>query len=61
MCMPTVWIKSNSGEEQIFAEAATLKIDDNNIVLSTIFGEEKKINAVIEKIDFVNSKVFLKR
>ncbi|MBN2547356.1 MAG: CooT family nickel-binding protein [Spirochaetes bacterium] len=61
MCMPSVWIKNNSGEEQIFAETATLRFDDNKIVLSTIFGDEKMIKAEIDKIDFVNSKIFLKQ
>ncbi|MFH0975150.1 MAG: CooT family nickel-binding protein [Spirochaetota bacterium] len=59
MCMPTVWIKNNSKEEQIFANTATLRIDDNNIVLSSLFEEEKVIKAVIEKIDFINSRVIL--
>ena len=61
MCMPTVWIKDKSGEEQIFAETATLRIDDKNIVLSSLFGEEKVIKAVIEKIDFINARVLVKR
>jgi predicted RNA-binding protein len=59
--MPTVWIKDQSAEEQVFKETAMLKINDDNIVLSSIFGEEKVIKAVIDKIDFINSRVFLKR
>lgn len=61
MCMPTVWIKDNAGEEQIFSETAILKVEDDSVVLSTLFGEQKVVRAVIEKIDFMNSRVILKK
>ncbi len=61
MCMPTVWIKDNAGEEQIFAETAILRVEENTVVLSTLFGEQKVVRAVIEKIDFMNSRVILRR
>ncbi len=61
MCMPTVWINDNSGEEKIFADTALLKIEDDTIVLSTLFGERKVVKAVIDKIDFMNNRVILKR
>ncbi|MBP7736901.1 MAG: CooT family nickel-binding protein [Spirochaetes bacterium] len=59
--MPTVWIKDNAGEEQIFAETAILRVEENTVVLSTLFGEQKVVRAVIEKIDFMNSRVILRR
>ncbi|HPV41123.1 MAG TPA: CooT family nickel-binding protein [Spirochaetota bacterium] len=59
--MPTVWIKDNAGEEQIFADTAILRVEDGTVVLSTLFGEQKVVRAVIEKIDFMNSRVILKK
>jgi predicted RNA-binding protein len=59
--MPTVCIKDNAGEEQIFADTAILRVEDGTVVLSTLFGEQKVVRAVIEKIDFMNSRVILKK
>ncbi len=61
MCMPTVWIKDKAGEEQIFAETALLRVEEDTVVLSTLFGEQKVVRAVIDRIDFMNSRVILKR
>jgi predicted RNA-binding protein len=60
MCMPSVWIVHDKEEEQIFEEIAFLRMEGSNILLSTMFGEEQSIEATIDSIDFVNSKVFLK-
>lgn len=60
MCMPTVWINGNSGEEKIFTDTASLKIENDTIVLSALFGESKVVKAVIEQIDFMNNRVILK-
>ncbi len=60
MCMPTVWMKDKAGEEQIFAETAILRVEEDTVVLSTLFGEQKVVRAVIEKIDFMNSRVILR-
>lgn len=61
MCMPSVWIKDDAGEEQIFADTAILRVEDGTVVLSTLFGERKVVRAVIEKIDFMNARVVLTR
>jgi len=60
MCMPSVWIVDDKEEEQIFEEIAFLRMEGKNILLSTMFGEEQSIEATIDSIDFVNSRVFLK-
>ncbi len=61
MCMANAYIEEDGQEMEFFKEAATLKINGDNLVLETLFGEEKTIRAEIEEIDFVNSKILLKK
>ena len=61
MCMASVWIKDSEGEKQIFEEIAFLSKNGKNILLSTMLGEETSIEATIDKIDFINSRVLLRK
>jgi len=57
--MANVRIKKDSGEKNLLEEVAVIKVNGKNLVLSTLFGEEKSVKAKIKEIDFVNSKVLL--
>jgi len=59
MCMASVWIKKDSGEKNLLEEVAIIRVSGENLVLSTLFGEEESVKAKIKEIDFVNSKVLL--
>ena len=59
MCMANVWVKKGTKEENLLEEVAFIKIKGEKLVLSTLLGEEKLVEAKIEKIDFMNSKVLL--
>ena len=59
MCMATVWFKKEKEAEEILNEVAEIKIEGKNVVLSSLFGKKKTIEARIEEIDFLNSKVWL--
>ena len=60
MCMASVWIKKDTGEENLLEEVAIIKSRGNELILSTLLGEQKSIQAKIDEIDFMNSKVLLK-
>jgi len=60
MCMASVWIKKDSGEKNLLADVAVIKSRGEKLILSTLLGEEKSVEAKIEEIDFMNSKVLLK-
>ena len=60
MCMASIWIRKDTGEENLLEEVAVIKSRGNELILSTLFGEQKSIQAKIEEIDFMNSKVLLK-
>jgi len=60
MCMASVWIRKDTGEENVLADVAVIKSRGEKLILSTLLGEEKSVEAKIEEIDFMNSKVLLK-
>ncbi len=60
MCMASVWIRKDTGEEKLLEEVAVIRSRGGKLILSTLLGEEKSVKAKIEEIDFMNSKVLLK-
>lgn len=60
MCMASVWIRKDTGEENLLEDVAVIKSRGEKLILSTLLGEEKSVEAKIEEIDFMNSKVLLK-
>ena len=60
MCMVSVWIKKDTGEKSLLEEVAFIRFKEGKLILSTLLGEEKSVEAKIEEIDFMNSKVLLK-
>ena len=60
MCMASVWIRKEKGEENLLEDVAVIKSRGEKLILSTLLGEEKSVEAKIEEIDFMNSKVLLK-
>ena len=60
MCMASIWIKKDGGEENLLKEVASIRFKEGKLILSTLLGEEKSVEAKIEEIDFMNSKVLLK-
>ena len=59
MCMASVWIRKDTGEENLLKEVAVIKSRGEKLILSTLLGEERSVEAKIEEIDFMNSKVLL--
>ena len=59
MCMASVWIRKDTGEENLLKEVAVIKSRGEKLILSTLMGEERSVEAKIEEIDFMNSKVLL--
>lgn len=59
MCVSKVYIIENGKEMLIMEEIENIEINGDEIIFTDLFGEKKKIEAKIKKIDFENHKVFL--
>jgi len=60
MCLAKAYLEKNSDERELVLESVSLvQIRGDILHLSTIFGEEKEISAVLREIDFENSRIIL--
>jgi len=59
MCLSRVYVENNGGRELLMEEVASLRFEGEKLLLKTLFGEEKKIEANIEQIDFMTHSIFL--
>jgi predicted RNA-binding protein len=61
MCLAKAYLQEKGEKELLLQEVALIEIEDKRLRLSTIFGEQKEIEADIKQIDFQNSNVILER
>jgi predicted RNA-binding protein len=61
MCLGKAYIEADDKRELVMDSIATIEIADNKLKLSTIFGDQKELEARIKEIDFEGSKIILTR
>ena len=59
MCLAKTYIGGNNGKELLMEEVASLKVEDGKLLLTTLFGEQREIEASISEIDFMSSSIVL--
>ena len=59
MCLSKAYVDRNGKRELLMEEIASVKIEDEKLLLSTLFGEQKEIGANIREIDFLTHSIFL--
>jgi predicted RNA-binding protein len=61
MCLAKVYLKDKGEKELILESVAFVEIGEKQLQLSTIFGEQKEVQATIKEIDFQNASILLER
>lgn len=61
MCLAKAYLQEKGKRELLLQEVALIEIENKRLLLSTIFGEQREIEADIKQIDFQNSNVILER
>ncbi len=61
MCLAKAYLQEKGEKELLLQEVAFIEIENKRLRLSTIFGEQKEIEADIKQIDFQNSNIILER
>jgi predicted RNA-binding protein len=59
MCLAKAYIGVNNDKELLMEEIASLKAKDGKLLVTTLFGEQKEIEARIREIDFMASNIIL--
>ena len=59
MCLSKVYIDDNGKKKLLAEEVASVEVKGNQVLLKNLFGEEKKVEASIKKIDFLTHDIVL--
>ena len=59
MCLAKVYLKDGGKDELLLESVASAEIRNAKLLLRTIFGQEKEIEADIREIDLANSNIIL--
>ncbi|MFC2066114.1 CooT family nickel-binding protein [Chloroflexota bacterium] len=57
--MSKAYIDRNGKRELLLEEVASVEISEGNLVMRTLFGERKEIEANLREINFVNNSIEL--
>ncbi len=61
MCLSKAYVDRDGKRELLLDEIAFIKIEDERLLLRTLFGEQKEIGANIKEIDFLTNSIFLEK
>ena len=59
MCLSKAYVDRNGKRELLMEEIASIKVKDEKLLVKTLFGEQKEIDADIGEIDFLTHSIFL--
>jgi predicted RNA-binding protein len=59
MCLGKAYLEADNKRELVMDSIATIEIADTKLKLSTIFGDQKELEARIKEIDFEGSRIIL--
>ena len=59
MCLSKAYFKRKGDTELLLEEIASVEVEDDRLLLKTLFGEQKEVLASIKHIDFMTHNIFL--
>ena len=59
MCLAKAYVGSNGEKELLMTEIASLKAEGGKLLVTTLFGEQRELEADIKEIDFMTSSIVL--
>jgi predicted RNA-binding protein len=59
MCLGKAYLEADNKRELVLDSIASLEIDGTTVKLSTIFGDQKELEARVKEIDFEGSRIIL--
>ena len=59
MCLSKAYLLKNGERELVMEEISSVKSEDGKLLLKTLFGEQKELEAGIKEIDFMTHNILL--
>ena len=60
MCLVTVYIEEGNQKKEVMQDVAWIEFENDELLMGTLLGEEKRLHNKIKSIDLLNSSVVLK-
>lgn len=61
MCLAKAYLSKNGKRELLMQEIAYMGVGDEKLLLRTLFGEQKEVEAKLREIDFATSSIILEK
>lgn len=61
MCLAKAYLSENGKRELLMQEIAYMGVGDGKLLLRTLFGEQKEVEAKLREIDFATSSIILEK
>lgn len=61
MCLSRAWFRGDNIGEPVMEDIAKIRIEKKRVVFSSLFGEERSVEAHIEEVDFTRNRIILRR
>ena len=59
MCLSKAYLDKNGERQLIMEDVSSVRIENDRVLLSTLFGEQEKVTAEIKEIDFMTHSILL--
>lgn len=59
MCLSKAFLEENGKSKLVMEDIASVSVVDGKLILRTLFGEKREVNATIREINFTNSRLTL--
>ena len=59
MCLAKAYVGNSGSRELLMEEIASLKAENGKLLVTTLFGEQRELEASIKEIDFIGSSILL--
>ncbi len=59
MCLSKAYVDKNGKRELLMEEIASIKVEDEKLLVRTLLGEQREIGANIREIDFLTHSILL--
>ncbi len=59
MCLAKAYLHKGEEEQLLMEDVASLKIEGKKLLLRTLFGEKREVDARLKEVDFQNASIVM--
>lgn len=60
MCLSKAYLETEGESEPILDDIASVEVNEDQLIFTTLLGEEKEVPGELDRIDFQNNELYVK-